>query len=79
MALQVFLSAPVLRRSRHILPGAGAGAELSFYSVLEPEPKCLLGAGAGAGADSDVHGSASLVPCDLTQVLAHLLLVPIIF
>ena len=48
--------------SRQLLPGAGAGAALSFYSEPELEPKCLLwaGAGAGAGVDSDVHGSASL-------------------
>ena len=44
------------RRSRYILPGAGA--EKQFYS--EPEPDCFPGAGAGAGADQKGHGSASL-------------------
>ena len=44
------------RRSRYILPGAGAVEQ--FYSEPEPEPECFPGA--GAGADQKCHGSASL-------------------
>ena len=48
-------------RSRHFLPGAGAGALKTFCLEPEPEPKCFPGAGVGAGAVKKIHGSASLV------------------
>ena len=52
------------RRSRHFLPGAGAGAGAlkTFYLELEPESeqKCFPGAGAGAGTVKKFQGSASL-------------------
>ena len=53
------------RRSRYILPGAGAAEQ--FYS--EPEPECFPGARAGAGADQKCHGSASLLLAPLLFLL----------
>ena len=48
------------RRSRYILPGAGAAEQFYLEPEPEPEPECFPGAGAGAGADQKCHGSASL-------------------